>query len=233
MNDTKQFAVFDFDGTLREGHITQSFRDRLFKENLFNRQEHSFQEKLFNQHRAGKLPYQEWTDKWAISWGRSLQGFSQDAVLAVANEVFEETKNTLFHSSHELIQFFNDRNFETLILSGGASEVIEQFSKHLGIHYSIATELEIVNGIYTGRLLSNTHTSEGKGIALQTFLKKHGVDQPTFSFGDSTGDIAILEQAKHPVALNPDKELAKIAAEKNWPTKTYDNIINYLNPNNG
>jgi len=229
MDNTTQCAVFDFDGTLRQGHITQTFMDELYKNHLFNEQEYAFQKEIFNQSCTSQLSYNEWLDKWAISWGKAFKGFHQKDILSIAGEVYKKHKNDLYYSSKELIKFFNDKNYKTLIISGGACEVIELFSKYLGVNHSISTKLEIVNGKYTGKMLSKIHTSEGKAIALNAFLSKNGINQPVFVFGDSAGDLAILNQAANPITLNADKELKLIALKKDWPIKTYKNIMSYLN----
>ena len=229
MDNKNKCAVFDFDGTLRDGHITQFFKDELYKNHLFDEQEYVFQKEIFNQFCAGNLSYKQWLDKWAISWGKAFQGLQQNDVQAIAKEVFQKAKKDLFSSSQQLIEHFNNKGYKTLIISAGAGEVVDLFSQYLGAHFSIATKLEIVNGIYTGKMLSSTHTSEGKCESLKTFLKQNGLSQPYFAFGDSVGDLAILELAIKPIVLNPNKELTSIAIEKGWPIKNSENVVSYLN----
>ena len=189
------------------------------KNHLFDEQEYVFQERIFNDFSSGHLSYRQWLDKWAISWGKAFKGLQQSEVLLVAKDVFQKAKRDLFSFSHQLIEYFTNKSYKTLIISAGASEVIELFSQHLGAQFSIATKLEIKEGKYTGNMLSNIHTSEGKGESLRAFLNNNGLTKPDFAFGDSVGDLAILEQAICPIALNADNELAPIAIEKGWPVK--------------
>ncbi len=229
MNELSKFAVFDFDGTLREGHISQFFMDELYKNALFDEVEYKLQKTLFDQHTSGKLSYSEWLDQWAISWGSAFKGYQRKDVREIAKNVFQRGKKELFISSKEIIEFFNRKNYKTVIISGGASEVIELFAEYLGVEFSIATDLESIDGVYTGRMLSETHTSEGKREYLKAFLQGHGVEEPLFVFGDSIGDQGILELAKNPIALNSDKELELIAGAKSWSMKTYKNVMDHLN----
>lgn len=104
-----------------------------------------------------------------------------------------------------------------MIVSAGASEVISPFAHYLGAQHVIATTLEIQNGHYTGTMLTQIQTSEGKAQALSDYLQQNALPPPRFAFGDTMGDLGMLEMAQYPVALNPNQELEQVAHTRGWP----------------
>jgi len=41
--------------------------------------------------------------------------------------------------------------------------------------------------------------------------------EETWFYSDSHNDLPLLERVQHPVAVNPDEILARIARERSWP----------------
>ena len=48
-------------------------------------------------------------------------------------------------------------------------------------------------------------------------------DRPSrsFAYSDAFTDLALLELVGHPVAVNPDRALAKVADERGWEVRTF------------
>ena len=51
----------------------------------------------------------------------------------------------------------------------------------------------------------------------QTLLAKYGVDlDASYFYTDSISDLPLLERVAHPVAVNPDPRLWRLAARRGW-----------------
>jgi len=91
----------------------------------------------------------------------------------------------------------------------------------LGFEHHIATELEIANDAFTGRILGPPNMREGKVERLLTWLASRGLRlanfRETWFYSDSQNDIPLLSHVTHPVAVNPDMVLAAHARHHGWP----------------
>jgi phosphoserine phosphatase len=81
-----------------------------------------------------------------------------------------------------------------------------------------ATRLEQVEGQWTGRILGDAMFGEAKACAMQRIAASCGFDLArSYAYGDSTHDRWMLGAVGRPVAVNPSRELARIARLRNWP----------------
>jgi HAD superfamily hydrolase (TIGR01490 family) len=94
-------------------------------------------------------------------------------------------------------------------------------ARELGFEHLIATEPEIVNGQYTGRVVGLPNMREGKVARLTEWLDARGSKLADFReswfYSDSQNDLPLLTRVTHPVAVNPDAVLAAHARHKGWP----------------
>ena len=88
----------------------------------------------------------------------------------------------------------------------------------MDVDYLIATEPEMVNGRYTGRVAGEPAYREGKVKRLTAWLDAHRQDLKGSSFyTDSHNDMPLLKLVDNPVAVDPDSQLAAYARSRNWP----------------
>ncbi len=81
----------------------------------------------------------------------------------------------------------------------------------------MATRFEVRNGRFTGRMLEPMVIGEGKLAAAQEYATRHSIDlSASFFYTDSIADLPLLEHIGHPVAVNADKPLLKLAEARGW-----------------
>jgi HAD superfamily hydrolase (TIGR01490 family) len=94
-------------------------------------------------------------------------------------------------------------------------------ARELGFEHLIATEPELVDGHYTGRVAGLPNMREGKVERLALWLDARGSKLADFReswfYSDSQNDLPLLTRVTHPVAVNPDAVLAAHARHKGWP----------------
>lgn len=114
-------------------------------------------------------------------------------------------------------------NARLVILSAAMTYICKPIAEHLKIDDVICSELEVVNGIFTGKPVGELCIREEKARKLKDFCAKY--DYPlknTYFYGDSMDDLPGLEIVGHPVCINPDRNLRKIANQKGWEIRQFD-----------
>jgi len=84
--------------------------------------------------------------------------------------------------------------------------------------YVIATKPAIREGVFTGRIQGNMMYGEKKARAIKKLARKKGWDlKECYAYSDHHSDLPLLKSVGHPVAVNPDRILARKAHAYNWP----------------
>ncbi len=81
-----------------------------------------------------------------------------------------------------------------------------------------ATRLEETAGRWTGRILGEAMFAEAKMRGVQGLATKVGFDLArSYAYGDTASDRWLLGAVGQPVAVNPSRELQRIARMLDWP----------------
>jgi phosphoserine phosphatase len=81
----------------------------------------------------------------------------------------------------------------------------------------VATRMEIVDGRYTGEIDYYAYAEE-KARAIEHLAETVGYDLgECYAYSDSVTDVHMLQVVGHPFAVNPDRELRRIATANDWP----------------
>ena len=81
------------------------------------------------------------------------------------------------------------------------------------------------DGHYTGRLAGPFTYREGKAEALRLLAEREGIDlAASYAYSDSESDLPMLRAVGHPVAVNPDAELERVARAEEWETLRFDRL---------
>ena len=95
----------------------------------------------------------------------------------------------------------------------------EPTAAHFGIPHLLATEPEMLEGVFTGRATGTLNMREGKVARLQAFLAERALAlegvHSTF-YSDSVNDLPLLQAVTEPVAVDADAQLAAIARQRGW-----------------
>jgi hypothetical protein len=84
---------------------------------------------------------------------------------------------------------------------------------------AIGTVAEVgPDGCYTGRLVGSVMHGPEKAKAVADKAAAHGLDlAECHAYSDSINDLPLLESVGYPHAVNPDRELRRIASARGWP----------------
>ncbi|RAY14851.1 phosphoserine phosphatase SerB [Actinomadura craniellae] len=130
---------------------------------------------------------------------------------AVIDEVRHKVQ--LASGARTLVRTLKRLDYEFAIVSGGFTQITDALVEDLGIDYSAANTLEIVDGKLTGRLTGPIIDRAGKAVALERFAREAGVPlSQTVAIGDGANDLDMLQAAGLGIAYNA-KPVVREAAD--------------------
>jgi putative phosphoserine phosphatase/1-acylglycerol-3-phosphate O-acyltransferase len=121
------------------------------------------------------------------------------------------------------IEWHRQQGHQVAIVSAATPYAVRPVAEALGLGESyVATELEVQNGSFTGRVIEPACYGDGKVARSLRYAQAHGIElRESYFYSDSASDMPLLEAVGHPVAVNPHRKLAKIAAERGWPVMKF------------
>jgi HAD superfamily hydrolase (TIGR01490 family) len=147
-----------------------------------------------------------------------LAGFSVEEMQTLVGDAMEPVLRPLVYAEPlRLVQHHKERGEQVYVVSATLQEIVEHIAADLGFDGAIGSTCEVVDGVYTGRSLRAAH-GEGKADALRALAATANLDLgASTAYSDSYGDVPFLEAVGHPVAVNPDRRLRRIARARGWP----------------
>jgi HAD superfamily hydrolase (TIGR01490 family) len=147
-----------------------------------------------------------------------LRGFSPEEMRELVAGAMEKVLRPLVYAeSLKLIERHRSRGEPVYVVSATLQEIVEAIADDLGFDGALGTVCEVEDGVYTGRAVRALH-AEGKANCLRELAARKGYDlAECTAYSDSHTDLPFLETVGHPVAVNPDRALRRIAAQRDWP----------------
>ena len=143
-----------------------------------------------------------------------LRGFTPAEMRALVAESMELVLRPLVYAeSFDLVEHHRSRGERVYIVSATLQEIVEAIADDLDFDGALGTLCEVESGVYTGRALRALHAEE-KARAIGEL--GHDLAEST-AYSDSHTDLPFLDAVGHPVAVNPDRALRRIAAARGWP----------------
>jgi HAD superfamily hydrolase (TIGR01490 family) len=216
-------AIFDFDGTLTEGHLWKGIAK--------HHQAKKLKRSALFLYIAGHLPF--WLaakvklypqDKNRAKWGKDLSVLFKDFTVEEARLAFEWITDNYFMplmrpDLMQVMQEHRKQGHRIVLLSGMFGEFLEVVGKKIGTDFVVGTPLEKKNEIYTGKIVPPLCFGDNKANYLQGFVQKQAIDVDygeSYAYADSIYDNPVFRLVGHPVAVYPDKELLKQARQRGW-----------------
>lgn len=148
----------------------------------------------------------------------AVKGRHREEITSLNDDILPRLLNSVRPETRQVVERHHDAGRDTYIVSASPVELVAPLAHALGMTGAIATESEVVDGTYTGRLLSEFCYGQGKVNRVRKVAVEQGYDlRLCYAYSDSKSDLPLLELVGHPVAVNPDGTLRKIARSRNWP----------------
>jgi HAD superfamily hydrolase (TIGR01490 family) len=162
------------------------------------------------------------TGRTAESAMKVLDGVRVDDLRQLVAEAIDDALAPyVFREALDLVSEHEARGERSFLVSAALQEVVEALASRLGLAGGVGSRAEVVDDSYTGRLERRLYGDE-KATALRELAAAEGVDLTlSTAYSDSISDVAFLEAVGRAVAVNPDRRLARIAAERGWPVRRF------------
>jgi HAD superfamily hydrolase (TIGR01490 family) len=115
-------------------------------------------------------------------------------------------------------------NTIVLLATATISYIASPIAAFTGVHHLIATQEEIVDGDYTGKVMGTPSIGPGKLTRFEQWLAEAKITPlHTVFYSDSFNDLPLLDYVKKAIAVDPDQRLREIAVQRNWPIISFHN----------
>ena len=215
-------ALFDLDHTLLTLDSDEAWVEFLIEEGILDRAEFErANHELVARYRAGEATSVEFTHFYMST----LVG-RDPALLEVwhAKYLARKIRPAISAAARELLAKHGAAGHLMIMTTATGRFIVAPIARELGLENVIATEPEMEEGRYTGRVAGTPNMREGKVTRLEAWLGEREMALDDFReswfYSDSVNDLPLLSRVTHPVAVNADPPLAKLACERGWPQIT-------------
>lgn len=212
-----RLALFDLDHTLLSGDSDRLWCDFLVAQGLLGAGHAERNRRMAAAYTAGSVTPADYCNFYA-------------ATLAGHGEVFwkplrerflhEEIRPRIPADARALLQRHREAG-HTLVLTTATNRVVSALTAaDLGVDHYLATEVETIDGVFSGRTQGVLNMRTGKVERLRAWLLQQQWDeallrQATF-YTDSINDLPLLSVVRQPVVVDPDPRLESTALRKGW-----------------
>ncbi|MGB9722277.1 MAG: HAD family hydrolase [Chloroflexia bacterium] len=152
-----------------------------------------------------------------------LRGWPLERCQALAEETLRrEVLPRLSPAGMERIRRHQAEGRRIVLFSGTLDFLGEPLRAYLSADRLVAARPEVRAGVLTGRLVGPHPYGETKRTLLLSIAAEEGLDlERSYAYADHHTDIPFLACVGHPVAVNPDRRLAREAGRRNWPVEIW------------
>jgi phosphoserine phosphatase len=182
---TKLLVVFDVDSTLIEDEVIELLADVAGK----RAEVAAVTERAM----AGELDFAE----SLVERVKTLAGLTS----SVFESVFQQV--TITQGAAQLIDAVHAAGGRVGAVSGGFSQVLTPLAEKLSLDFARANELEVIDGVLTGKVVGKIIDRSEKKNALIEWARLAGFDiAQTVAVGDGANDLEMMQAAGLSIAFN-------------------------------
>jgi len=167
----------------------------------------------------------EKTDVLRRQIGELLEGVRVRDLQRLAPEVLAGVLPRLYPEMLRIAYEHQDAGRPIFICTAASQEMAELMAIVLTFDGAVGSVSEVVDGHYTGRPGGPFTYREGKAQAIREVAAREAIDlAESWGYSDSESDLPMLRAVGHPVAVNPDAALARVAREEGWQTLRFERL---------
>ena len=215
-------AFFDLDRTLMAGSSAYQFGRAAYKAGLVSRRQlarDAYANLLFSLRGSTDAG----TDALRERISQLLEGVRVRDLQRLAPEVLAGVLPRLYPRMLTIAYEHQDAGRPVFICTAASQEMAELMAIVLTFDGAVGSVSEVIDGHYTGRPGGPFTYREGKAQAIRELAEREGIDlAASWAYSDSESDLPMLRAVGHPVAVHPDKTLARVAREEGWEILRFD-----------
>lgn len=166
------------------------------------------------------------TERLRAQLSRMVTGWDVAQVSSIVAETLHESIDPMVYlEAVALIDEHHAAGRDVVVVSASGAEVVEPIAAALGADHVIATRMHVVDGRYTGDIDFYAY-GENKASAITALADEQGYDLArSYAYSDSITDAPMLGVVGHAFAVNPDRALRRLAADREWGTLSFDRPV--------
>jgi HAD superfamily hydrolase (TIGR01490 family) len=159
----------------------------------------------------------EQLDRFSDTVRELMRGWDRDTLLQVVESELERRVHPMvYREALARIAQHQAQGEQVFAVSATMEEIVEPLAQLLGLDGAIATRMEVVDGCFTGEITLRNHGPD-KAVRLRAFAQERGIDlDESTAYSDSITDEEFLRAVGRPYAVNPDRELRRLAEREGW-----------------
>jgi HAD superfamily hydrolase (TIGR01490 family) len=217
-------AFFDLDRTLIAGSSSFQFGRAAYKAGMLTRRDiarDTYENIVFRLRGSTDAG----TDAIRARVSEMLEGAKVRDLQRLSGSVLAGVLPRLYPRMLELAYEHQDDGRPIFICTAAAQEMAELMAIVLTFDGAVGSVAEVIDGVYTGREGGPFNYREGKAQAIRELAEREGIDlAASYAYSDSESDLPMLRLVGHPVAVNPDKELARVARAEGWEIMRFERL---------
>jgi len=221
--DPSAAAFFDVDNTMMQGASIYHFARGLAARDFFTWRDlatFAWKQVAFRVKGVEDPAHMEEAKQAALAF---VAGHRVEEVVTLGEEIYDELMAArIWSGSRALAQLHLDAGQRVWLVTAAPAELASLIARRLGLTGALGTVAENHDGVYTGRLVGEPLHGPAKAAAIRALAEREGLDlSRCAAYSDSANDVPMLSLVGHPVAVNPDAQLRRIARENGWEIRDF------------
>ncbi len=216
-----ELALFDLDHTLLDLDSDHEWGEFLIAQGLVDEAEHRKRnDQFYADYLSGTLDavaYNEFVFQF-------LKGKTPNELKALNDQYLETIRPAIRPLGVAAIEKHRQAGHVVVVITATNSFVTAPIVAALGVTHLIASQPQLIDGIYTGKLDGEPCFQAGKLHHLNAWLAQHNQGRKpenSWGYSDSFNDLPLLNFVNHPITVTPDKRLHAHALDHQWPVEDW------------
>ena len=209
-----ELLIFDLDNTLLAGDSDRNWGIFLAEQKVVESSYLDESEKFYNNYYDGSLDI----DGFLSFCLKPLIENNMEYLLKLRQQFIEDKIKPIVTQPGKEIINHAIQNGKTVVIATATNDFVTRpIADLLNVQTLIATEFEIRNQQFTGKVIDAPCFREGKLNKVQKWVDDNNFDLSKASFySDSFNDLPLLEKVKTPVIVDGDDKLVEIGKNRDW-----------------
>lgn len=215
-----RLAIFDLDNTLIAGDSDHAWGEFLVDNNIVDKDKYKqANDRFYADYERGELDINAYL-KFSLA---PLTQFNADQLGKLHQQfMLDKIDPMRLTKAEQLLQQHRAQGDYLLIITSTNRFITQPIADSLKVDHILATEAEIIDGLYTGNIIGTPCYQAGKITRLQQWLTQaesfgfSGDMEGCLFYSDSINDLPLMQQVDNPIAVDPDSALKQHAKDKHW-----------------
>ena len=209
-----ELLIFDLDNTLLAGDSDRNWGIFLAEQKVVESTYLDESEKFYNNYYDGSLDI----DGFLSFCLKPLIDNDMEYLLKLRQQFIEDKIKPIVTQPGKEIINHAIQNGKTVVIATATNDFVTRpIADLFNVKTLIATEFEIKNQQFTGKVINAPCFREGKLNKVQKWVDDNNFDLSKASFySDSFNDLPLLEKVKTPVIVDGDDKLVEIGKNRDW-----------------